>query len=715
MRYLIFTLIVLSLHGFSFAQTIVGAEYFIDTDPGIGLATALTVTAGATIDETYTVATSTLNPGIHFLYVRVQHINGIWSHYASRVLVIAPDNSATSTVQTIVNAEYFFDTDPGIGLATALTITAGATIDETYTVATNALNPGIHFLYVRVQHINGIWNHYADRIIVVTPDYSTTNISAYEYAFDLDFNPKNGTLVPTDTLVQMDYQGTLDVSALPLGAHLLYTRAVSENNRWGFLAVDTVEIIACTPPVMATLPVLQANIGQSSSLDIAGSVVSQMAGDLSLTIISNGTKGTAIATGGTIIDYLPASGTVGVDSIMLDICSACGLCARDTLLINIINEAPQFIPMNFETVRDSVLEINVLSYVSDTNANLDTASLTINEQPVSGALASITAIGKLQINYAGIDFVGSDSLTITICDQLSVCTAQTIYINKPCVSPVMADIPVLEAKIGQSASLDFLNYVLINVEGAISYNIITNGDKGSATIIDTRIDYLPSSGTVGADSIMLDICSACGVCVRDTVLINIINEAPQFVPMNFEAVRDSVLEINVLNYVSDVNNNLDTTTLTINEQPISAAEATSTSLGELLINYLSIDFVGNDSLTITLCDQLALCTSIAVTINTIETTGNNQVIIYNAISAIQDGLNDYLMIKNIDQYPNNRITVYDRWGSMVFRMKGYNNLEQRFIGKRNVNGSGDLPSGTYYYQLNLGNEASPIKGYLILK
>ncbi len=44
-----------------------------------------------------------------------------------------------------------------------------------------------------------------------------------------------------------------------------------------------------------------------------------------------------------------------------------------------------------------------------------------------------------------------------------------------------------------------------------------------------------------------------------------------------------------------------------------------------------------------------------------------------AFSPNFDGSNDYLLIKGLDEYPDNEIIIYNRWGQVVFSQKSYRN------------------------------------------
>lgn len=92
---------------------------------------------------------------------------------------------------------------------------------------------------------------------------------------------------------------------------------------------------------------------------------------------------------------------------------------------------------------------------------------------------------------------------------------------------------------------------------------------------------------------------------------------------------------------------------------------------------------------------------------------SGEVLVYNAVSANEDGLNDYLEIANITNYPNNKLIVFNRWGDVVFEINGYNNTDKVFKG---VNNSGSLlPKGTYFYRLDLGDGSLVKSGYISVK
>jgi len=81
-----------------------------------------------------------------------------------------------------------------------------------------------------------------------------------------------------------------------------------------------------------------------------------------------------------------------------------------------------------------------------------------------------------------------------------------------------------------------------------------------------------------------------------------------------------------------------------------------------------------------------------------------------------DGINDYLVIDGIQTYPDNKLTIMNRNGALVFEAKGYDNSSRVFDGRSNKNGQLQLP-GTYFYSLEYAvkGEIKHKTGFIVLK
>ena len=90
-------------------------------------------------------------------------------------------------------------------------------------------------------------------------------------------------------------------------------------------------------------------------------------------------------------------------------------------------------------------------------------------------------------------------------------------------------------------------------------------------------------------------------------------------------------------------------------------------------------------------------------------------IIYNEFSPNGDGVNDFFQIDCISRFPNNKLEVYNRWGNIVFEQRNYDNTwDGTSNGRATINKDRQLPVGTYYYILNLGDGTAPRSGWLYI-
>jgi len=90
--------------------------------------------------------------------------------------------------------------------------------------------------------------------------------------------------------------------------------------------------------------------------------------------------------------------------------------------------------------------------------------------------------------------------------------------------------------------------------------------------------------------------------------------------------------------------------------------------------------------------------------------------VHQGLSPNGDGINDFLQIDNISQYPDNKLTIMNRNGQLIYETQGYDNSSKAFDGHSNKNGQMQLP-GTYFYQLDyiVSGILKHKTGFLVLK
>ncbi|MBN8643508.1 MAG: gliding motility-associated C-terminal domain-containing protein [Flavobacteriales bacterium] len=100
----------------------------------------------------------------------------------------------------------------------------------------------------------------------------------------------------------------------------------------------------------------------------------------------------------------------------------------------------------------------------------------------------------------------------------------------------------------------------------------------------------------------------------------------------------------------------------------------------------------------------------------------NGVVVHNLVSANDDTFNDVFTIDGIEECPNNRVEIYNRWGVKVFETTAYNSVGNVFKGfsdaRATYKDKEKLPDGTYFYFVEITDEAtdstSKFSGYILL-
>jgi len=83
-----------------------------------------------------------------------------------------------------------------------------------------------------------------------------------------------------------------------------------------------------------------------------------------------------------------------------------------------------------------------------------------------------------------------------------------------------------------------------------------------------------------------------------------------------------------------------------------------------------------------------------------------------------DGVNDVWILPGIEAFPDNGVTIFNRYGTVVWEIKGYDNIVRVFDGSSNasgVNSSAGLPDGTYFYVVTFGTPKQVQKGFIVIR
>ncbi len=114
--------------------------------------------------------------------------------------------------------------------------------------------------------------------------------------------------------------------------------------------------------------------------------------------------------------------------------------------------------------------------------------------------------------------------------------------------------------------------------------------------------------------------------------------------------------------------------------------------------------IGTYTITVTDFDNCTRADTFLVMIDSNSTITCDTLIIYDVFSPNGDGINDLWVIDGIHLFGNHELQIFNRWGSLVFEARSYDNTWDG----RSKKGE-HLPVGTYYYILKLNDAANTVK------
>jgi len=243
-----FTIILLIVLGISTlqAQTLVKGEYFYDTDPGVGSGSALSFTAAADITATFSVPVTGLQPGFHKVCMRFKDSNGKWGIAESRTFYV--QSTAVVTTPTLKTAEYFYDTDPGVGNGTAVSVPSVTDITATYSASVAGLQAGFHIFGIRYKDSKGKWGITESRTFYVQTmqNIPAAQIVKVAYFVDLDPGTASSTVSSVTPGLSIDYNFGVSALGLSVGSHKLGVRVQDSNGKWSIAEGATFIVTSCS-------------------------------------------------------------------------------------------------------------------------------------------------------------------------------------------------------------------------------------------------------------------------------------------------------------------------------------------------------------------------------------------------------------------------------------------------------------------------------------
>ncbi len=424
------------------AANIVAAEYFFDADPGVGDGASVSVgTNGSVVNFTAVIPTS-LPEGFHFLAIRTKGADGVWGLFEKRGFYIS---NAAADAANIVAAEYFFDTDPGPGNGSAVSVgTSGGIVNFTAVIPTS-LAEGFHFLSIRVKGADDVWGLFEKRgFYISTATADEPIITAAEYFFDADPGVGGGnplTITTPGNIVTQTFNIT--EPSLILGQHFLGIRVKDQSGKWGLYDYDTLNIGNSTINCPANV-VVSAGAGQCTavvnSIDPVISPVQSFTYTLSGATTGSGSgtaSGQTFNAGITTVQYvLTGSPTVNCSftvTVNASVVPSISIAASATNICTATNVTFTATPANggatpsFQwKLNGGNVGINSTTYQNSTLANNDVVTVVMTSSIPCASPASATSNAiTMTVTSIATPSVSIGASATTICSGTNVIFAAT--------------------------------------------------------------------------------------------------------------------------------------------------------------------------------------------------------------------------------------------------------------------------------------------------
>ena len=402
--------------------------------------------------------------------------------------------------------------------------------------------------------------------------------------------------------------------------------------------------------------------------------------------------------------------TVGTDTVYLVVSNTAG--ATDSTKLFIIVEAGTYVPAaKFDSVflRIGQLTPSVCIDTTDLFSGNITSIKSCTPVAFNIAMMTIDSVTKC-VKFRGLA-LGRDTACVELCNDKGLCQKTFIITTVSNNLPPVASTEIVTVKLGKDSL--FTNIDSSQILGKIDTLFdACPGKNGLFALMvldrDTRTVKI-TGRAIGSDTLCLVIYNRANNLYDTTFIVaNVIDSATNFnikAIDDFDSVRFGSTLIFKL-YDNDTLLKRTPTSLNIITQPTKGTvEIISVNQGTVKYEPFKVPAAcGVDSFRYEVCVNGTFCSQAVVIV---EVKCNAELKAYNAISPNGDRDNEFFVIDGLQNYPNNTLLVFNRWGNEVLKAKNYEN-DWSGTWKDKI-----LPDGTYYYLLrNDDNNEIILSGYV---
>ncbi len=348
--------------------------------------------------------------------------------------------------------------------------------------------------------------------------------------------------------------------------------------------------------------------------------------------------------------------------------------------------------------------------VKDNCGNTSTCSMTVTvtdtEVPVVTCPANIVTCSSSQVvlgkptatdNCGDVTFTSNAPATFEIGTTSVIWTATDIHGNSSTCTQTVTVSPMVTVNAGEDQ--------IITSGTSATLICTTSGGSGEFTYTWSPSQYLINNNNLISNTIplnneiiftltALDVKSGCSA--SDEVKISMDNVIRPIAVNDFATtLKNTPVKITILA------NDTDPIGLGLNVSITDYPKNGSVIINEDgTITYTPAEYyIGYDTLTYSICDKGIPSKCAIAEVIILTQSIREDIEIYNLVTPDGDGKNDYWHINGIEEFPDNEIIIFNRWGTKVREFVGYNNTDKRWDGKNEKNEF--MPDGVYFYIIKI--------------
>lgn len=305
---------------------------------------------------------------------------------------------------------------------------------------------------------------------------------------------------------------------------------------------------------------------------------------------------------------------------------------------------------------------------------------------IATSTAAVTYSWSTGATTSVINTAAAGIYTVTVTDIASNCsTTQTIAVANSSTSPAFTATPAGNLPCGSASGTVLVNAISSNTN--VTYTWFGNGIASGSNTPNATINQAGIYTVTALDNVTGCSTTSTLFIGQPTVVANFsVNVASGMAPLTVDFTNNS---LGANSYSWTFGN---------------GGVSTSTNPSNV--------YVTSGNYTVTLVSSNGNCSDTY----TLEIKVNGGLgTIPQIFTPNGDGKNDPFYIPGLDNYPKNKLQIFNRWGNIVYDAAPYKNDWDGSPNKSSM-GTGKLPVGTYFYILDLGVETEEVrKGFVQLE